>query len=72
MVAFIYLYLLYNKKAFMVTIVEAITKKQKKAFATFPISLYKDNKCFVPSLVEDEMALDNPKKNLYKANANAT
>ena len=30
MVAFIYPYMLYNIKAFMVTIVEAITKKQKK------------------------------------------
>ena len=50
----------------MVTIVEALTKKQKKLFATFPISLYKDNKCYVPSFINDEMTLDNPKKNLYK------
>ena len=53
----------------MVTIVEAITKKQKKLFATFPISLYKDNKYYVPSLVGDEMTLDDPKKNLYKGSS---
>lgn len=53
----------------MVKIVEATSKKQKKLFATFPIALYKDNPYFVPSLVEDEMALDDPKKNLYKGNS---
>ena len=50
----------------MVTIVEALTKKQKKLFATFPIKLYKGNKYYVPSFVGDEMTLDDPKKNLYK------
>ena len=50
----------------MIEIIEAVTKKQKKLFATFPIELYKDCPYYVPSLVEDEMALDNPKKNLYK------
>ena len=50
----------------MVNIVEALTKKQKKLFATFPIGLYKDNKYYVPSFVNDEMTLDDPKKNLYK------
>ena len=50
----------------MVTIIEALTKKQKKLFATFPIVLYKDCSYYVPSLIEDEMELDNPRKNLYK------
>ena len=53
----------------MVQIIEAISKKQKKLFATFPIELYKDNPYYVPSLVEDEITLDNPKKNLYKGNS---
>ena len=50
----------------MIEIIEALTKKQKKLFATFPVELYKDCPYYVPSLVEDEMALDNPKKNLSK------
>lgn len=50
----------------MIQIVEVKTRKQKKLFATFPIKLYKNNPYYVPSLVGDEMSLDNPKKNLYK------
>ena len=50
----------------MVNIVEVKTKKQRKLFATFPVELYKDVPYFVPSFVEDEMYLDNPKKNLSK------
>ena len=53
----------------MVTIIEALSKKQKKLFATFPIKLYKGNNYYVPSLVGDEMTLDNPKKNLYKGSS---
>ena len=48
----------------MVKIVEAKTKKQMKLFATFPIKLYKDCKLYVPSLVDDEIHITNPKKNL--------
>ena len=50
----------------MVTIVEVTSRKQKKLFATFPIDLYKDNIYYVPLFIDDEMNLDNPKKNLYK------
>ena len=53
----------------MIKIIEATNKKQKKLFATFPVDLYKNNPYYVPSLVEDEMALDNPKKNLYKGSS---
>ena len=53
----------------MVTIVEALNKKQKKLFATFPVNLYKGNKYYVPSLAGDEMTLDDPKKNLYKGSS---
>ena len=50
----------------MITIIEAKSRKQKKQFATFPINLYKGNPYYVPSFINDEMTLDNPKKNLYK------
>ena len=48
----------------MIKIVEAITKKQMKTFATFPIKLYKGNKNYVPSILGDEVNLLDPKKNL--------
>ncbi len=48
----------------MITIVEAKTKKQMKLFATFPIKLYKDCPYYVPSIVQDEVNINNPKKNL--------
>ena len=48
----------------MIKIVEAKTKKQMKLFATFPIKLYKDCPYYVPSFIQDEMNLTNPKKNL--------
>jgi N-acetylglutamate synthase-like GNAT family acetyltransferase len=53
----------------MVEIVEVKTKKQRKLFATFPVNLYKDSPCYVPSFVGDEMYLDDPKKNLSKGSS---
>lgn len=53
----------------MVKIVEALTKRQMKLFATFPINLYKDNKYYVPSFISDDMNLKNGKKNLYKGDS---
>ncbi len=50
----------------MVEIVEAVTKKQMKLFATFPIKLYKRCKYYVPSIVEDEMVIKDGSKNLAK------
>ena len=47
----------------MIEIREAKTKKQMKLFATFPVKLYKDCKYYVPSLIQDEMVITNPKKN---------
>ena len=50
----------------MIEIVEAITKKQMKAFATFPVKLYRKCKYYVPSIVEDEMVIQDGNKNLAK------
>ena len=50
----------------MIEIVEAVTKKQMKLFATFPVKLYKKCKYYVPSIVEDEMVIKDGKKNLAK------
>ena len=50
----------------MIEIVEAKTKKQMKAFATFPVKLYRRCKYYVPSIVEDEMVIQDGEKNLAK------
>lgn len=50
----------------MINIVEATSKKQMKAFATFPLKLYKGNKFYVPSIVEDEMVIRDETKNFAK------
>lgn len=47
----------------MITVKEVITKKDWKAFATFPIKLYKDNPYYVPSFIADEMTISDEKKN---------
>ena len=54
----------------MVEVVEAKTKKQMKLFATFPIELYKDCPYYVPSIVQDEVNITNPKKNLSLGSCN--
>lgn len=53
----------------MVDIIEVKTKKQMKAFATYPLKLYKDCPYYVPSLRSDEMNTLNPKKNFNLAKA---
>ena len=50
----------------MIEIVEAVNKKQMKLFATFPVKLYRKCKYYVPSIVEDEMVIQDPSKNLSK------
>ena len=50
----------------MIEIVEATNKKQMKLFATFPVKLYKNCKYYVPSIVEDEMVIQDASKNLSK------
>ena len=44
----------------MITIKEAKTKKEMKQFVTFPFSLYKDNKYWVPPIIKDELDSFNP------------
>ena len=50
----------------MIEIIEATSKKQMKLFATFPVKLYKNCKYYVPSIVEDEMVIQDASKNLSK------
>lgn len=52
----------------MIKVIEATTKKQMKLFATFPIKFYKGCPYFVPSIVDDEVLLQDPVKNLMKGN----
>ena len=39
----------------MILIKEAITKKEMKAYVTFPFSLYKNNPYWVPPIISDEI-----------------
>ena len=39
----------------MISIVEATTKKQLTDFVKFPFSLYKDNDCWIPPIIADEL-----------------
>ena len=46
-----------------VEIKEVVTSKEKKAFAKYPLKLYKDCPQYVPDLISDELANFDPKKN---------
>ena len=48
----------------MIIVKTVQTKKDKKAFATFPIKLYKGNPYYVPSMRSDELNTFNEKKNV--------
>ncbi|MBE5818509.1 MAG: N-acetyltransferase [Clostridiales bacterium] len=45
------------------SIVEVKSKKQLKEFADFPNKLYKDNNCYIPGLLSDDIATFDPDKN---------
>ncbi|GHV04191.1 N-acetyltransferase [Clostridia bacterium] len=47
----------------MITIKEAVTKRDLKKFVDFPVKLYKNCPYFVPPLRSDELKLTDPKKN---------
>ncbi|MBQ3492725.1 MAG: hypothetical protein IJA88_01310 [Clostridia bacterium] len=47
----------------MIEIKEIKTNKDKRLFAKFPVTLYKDCPYYVPSLREDDIDVFNPKKN---------
>jgi hypothetical protein len=47
----------------MITLKKMATKKEMKQFVTFPFSLYKNHKYWVPPIIQDEIDSFNPKKN---------
>ena len=53
----------------MVIIKEALSKKEMKLFASFPLKLYKGNPYYVPSFLSDDINVKDPKKNLYKGDS---
>lgn len=55
----------------MITLHEAISKKEITEFVKFPFTLYKDNKYWVPPLIVDELATFDKSKNPAFTNAEA-
>jgi GNAT superfamily N-acetyltransferase len=55
----------------MITIKQAITKKEMTEFVKFPFSLYKDNKYWVPPIIADELESFDKTKNPSFDNAEA-
>ncbi|TVZ55727.1 acetyltransferase (GNAT) family protein [Lutibacter sp. Hel_I_33_5] len=55
----------------MITLKEITTKKEMKQFVTFPFSLYKDNKYWVPPIIKDEVNNFDATKNPVFKNASA-
>ncbi|WP_299065375.1 GTP cyclohydrolase [uncultured Polaribacter sp.] len=55
----------------MITLKKITTKKEMKQFVTFPFSLYKNNKYWVPPIIKDEVDNFDPKKNPVFENADA-
>jgi ribosomal protein S18 acetylase RimI-like enzyme len=55
----------------MITIKEISNKKEMKQFVTFPFSIYKNNKFWVPPIIKDEVDNFDPKKNPVFDNADA-
>ena len=51
----------------MIVIKEATSQKDLKKFVTFPFSLYKDNKYWVPPIIDDELeSFDKTKNPVFK------
>jgi len=48
---------------FMITVKEITSRSDKKKFFEFPIKLYKNNSCFVPTLISEEMRDFDPAQN---------
>lgn len=55
----------------MITIKEAITKKELTEYIKFPFSLYKDNEFWVPPIIADELESFDKEKNPAFENAEA-
>ena len=47
----------------MITVKEISTKTELKTFVKFPFDLYKNNDCWVPPLINDELATFDKDKN---------
>ncbi|PHR74034.1 MAG: GTP cyclohydrolase [Lutibacter sp.] len=56
----------------MITLKEATTKKEIRDFVKFPFSLYKSNDCWVPPIINDEIAGFDKTKNPVFKHADAT
>lgn len=51
----------------MIVVKEAVSPKDLKKFVTFPFSLYKDNKYWVPPIIKDELeSFDKTKNPVFK------
>jgi ribosomal protein S18 acetylase RimI-like enzyme len=55
----------------MITLKKIVSKKEMKQFVTFPFSVYKNNKYWVPPIIKDEIDNFDPKKNPVFENADA-
>lgn len=55
----------------MITLKEVTDKKELKKFVTFPFSLYKDSKYWVPPIIKDEITTFNKQENPVFKNAEA-
>ena len=55
----------------MITIKKAVSKKEIKQFVTFPFSLYKDSKYWVPPIISEEIKIFNKNTNPVLHNADA-
>jgi ribosomal protein S18 acetylase RimI-like enzyme len=55
----------------MITLKKIVSKKEMKQFVTFPFSVYKNNKYWVPPIIKDEIDNFDPKKNPVFENAHA-
>ena len=55
----------------MITIKKAVSKKEIKQFVTFPFSLYKDSKYWVPPIISEEIKVFHKNTNPVLQNADA-
>lgn len=65
------MHLIVSKTNLMITLKEALTKKEMTDFVKFPFSLYKDNKFWVPPIISDELESFDRTKNPAFENAEA-
>jgi len=56
----------------MITVKKVSNKKELKTFVTFPFSLYKNSKYWVPPIIKQELSTFNKDKNPIFNDADAT